>query len=85
MHVALSKQSFGAPYDSTRRLNSSSSSSSSTSAAADQPDAAGERGQSFHCRGGPVAPLGDGERASAHIHTQRENRNLTKNRNVISS
>lgn len=83
MHVALSKQSFGAPYDSMRRLNSSSSSSSS--AAADQPDAAGERGQSFHCRGGPVAPLGDGERANTHIRTQRENRNLTINRNVISS
>lgn len=40
--------------------------SSSSSTAADQPDAAGERGQSFHRRGGPVAPLGDGERANTH-------------------
>lgn len=28
---------------------------------ADQPDAAGERGRSFYCRGGPITPLGDGK------------------------
>lgn len=31
---------------------------------ADQSDAAGERRRSFHCRGGPVTPLGDGENTS---------------------
>lgn len=49
---------------------------SSSSSVTDQPDAAGERGQSFYCRGGPVAPLGDGKTTNTLIlHADKENRN----------
>lgn len=47
-----------------------------SSSVTDQSDAAGERGQSFYCRGGPVAPLGDGKTTNAQIlQADRENRN----------
>lgn len=42
---------------------SSHTSNSLPSPDADQPDAAGERGQPFHRGGGPVTPLGDGKRS----------------------
>ena len=36
---------------------------------ADQSDAAGERGRSFHRGGGPVTPLGDGKSPKTREHT----------------
>lgn len=43
---------------------------SSSSSVTDQSDAAGERGQSFYCRGGPVAPLGDGKTTDNKFYVQ---------------
>lgn len=52
---------------------------SSSSSVTDQSDAAGERGQSFYCRGGPVAPLGDGKTTNTQIlHADKENRKEQK-------
>lgn len=62
---------------------------SSSSSVTDQSDAAGERGQSFYSRGGPVAPLGDGKTTNNKFYMQTKKTgteiNRLKNRNVMSS